>query len=150
MSPSQIDLVKSSFRSVVPIADQAAVLFYARLFELDPSLRRLFRGEMSAQGKKLMSMIAITVGMLHRFDLIVPQIQDLGARHVKYGVHDEHYATVGEAWLWTLEKGLGSDFTPAVREAWSTAFSLIAHTMIEAAHAAQQAAPAPAPSVVAA
>jgi nitric oxide dioxygenase len=150
MSPAQVELVKSSFRRVVPIADQAAVLFYARLFELNPDLRKLFRGEMSAQGKKLMSMIAITVGMLHRFELMMPQLQDLGARHAKYGVQEEHYGPVGEAWLWTLEKALGVEFTPAVREAWTVAFSLVAHTMIEAARTAQHAAPTPVPAVVAA
>jgi hemoglobin-like flavoprotein len=150
MSPKQVELVKSSFRYVVPIADQAAVLFYARLFELDPKLRQLFRGDMSTQGKKLMSMIAITVGMLHRVELIVPQIQDLGVRHARYGVQEEHYATVADAWFWTLEKALGPEFTPAVREAWSAVFSLIAHTMIEAARQAQHAAPTPAASFVAA
>ena len=132
MNTSEISLVKNSFRKVLPIADQAAALFYARLFELDPSLRPLFRGDMAEQGRKLMTMIATAVGSLERLEQIVPAVRALGARHSGYGVKEEHYATVGAALLWTLEKGLGPEFTPAVREAWTSTYSLLANTMIEA------------------
>jgi nitric oxide dioxygenase len=132
MSPADIALVKDSFRKVVPIADQAAALFYARLFELDPALRHLFRGDMVEQGRKLMTMIATAVASLERLDTIVPAVRALGARHAGYGVQEDHYATVGAALLWTLEKGLGPEFTPAVREAWTSTYSLLANTMIEA------------------
>ena len=132
MSPSEINLVKDSFRKVLPIADQAAALFYARLFELDPELRDLFRGDMVEQGRKLMTMIATAVASLERLESIVPAVRQLGARHAGYGVSEEHYATVGAALIWTLEKGLGPDFTPAVRDAWTTTYSLLANTMIEA------------------
>ena len=136
MHQADILIVKESFRKVIPIADQAAILFYARLFELDPSLRPLFRGDMVEQGKKLMSMIGMTVGMLHRLDMVVPHLKELGVRHSGYGVTEQHYATVGTALLWTLEKGLGPEFTPDVREAWTSAYSLIANTMIGAAREA--------------
>jgi hemoglobin-like flavoprotein len=132
MSPLEISLVKESFRKVLPIADQAAALFYARLFELDPSLRHLFGGDMVEQGRKLMSMIATAVASLDRLDLIVPAIRQLGARHSGYNVREEHYATVGAALLWTLEKGLAGDFTPTVRGAWTNTYALLANTMIEA------------------
>lgn len=132
MTLSDITLVKDSFRKVVPIADQAAALFYARLFELDPALRHLFGGDMIEQGRKLMTMIATAVASLERLDTILPAVRQLGARHAGYGVDEEHYATVGAALLWTLEKGLGADFTPAVRDAWTSTYSLLANTMIEA------------------
>ncbi len=132
MTPAEIQLVKDSFRRIVPIADQAAALFYARLFELDPALRHLFRGDMREQGRKLMTMIAVAVQSLERLDTLVPAVRQLGARHAGYGVTEDHYATVGAALLWTLEKGLGPAFTPAVREAWTTTYSLLANTMIEA------------------
>ena len=137
MTPADINLVKNSFRQIVPIADQDAALFYARLFELDPSLRPLFRGDMREQGRKLMAMIATAVAALERLDTIVPVVRQLGARHVDYGVREEHYAAVGTALLWTLEKGLGADFTPAVRTAWTTTYTLLANTMIDAAKTAQ-------------
>ncbi len=140
MNPAEIALVKNSFRQVVPIADQAAALFYARLFELDPSLRRLFRGDMTEQGRKLMAMIAAAVAALEKLDSLVPAVRALGARHNGYGVTEDHYATVGAALLWTLEKGLGPEFTPAVRAAWVSVYSLLANTMIEAQRAAAPAA----------
>lgn len=136
MTPVEINLVKDSFRKLVPIADQAAALFYARLFELDPNLRPLFRGDMHEQGRKLMTMIATAVAALERLDAIVPAIRQLGVRHGTYGVREEHYGTVGAALLWTLEKGLGPEFTPAVKTAWIGTYTLIANTMIEASKTA--------------
>jgi hemoglobin-like flavoprotein len=133
MTPSDITLVKESFRKIVPIADQAAALFYARLFELDPSLRPLFGGDIVQQGRKLMTMIATAVSALDRIETILPAVRQLGARHRNYGVRETHYATVGTALLWALEKGLGADFTVEVRRAWTDVYTLLAHTMIDAA-----------------
>ena len=140
MHPTEIALVQASFRQVVPRADQAAALFYARLFELDPSLRAFFRGDMTEQGRKLMAMIAAAVAGLEKIDALVPAVRALGARHGGYGVTEDHYATVGAALLWTLEKALGPEFTPAVRAAWVSVYSLLANTMIEAQRAAAPAA----------
>jgi hemoglobin-like flavoprotein len=140
VTPAEIHLVKDSFRKIVPIADQASALFYARLFELDPSLRPMFRGDMAEQGRKLMTMIATAVASLERLDTIVPAIRQLGARHAAYQVTEEHFATVGAALLWTLEKGLGPEFMPEVRAGWSTTYSLLANVMIEAARDARAAA----------
>ena len=137
MTAPEIKLVQSSFRAVAPIADQAAALFYARLFELDPALRALFRGDMQEQGRKLMSVLGLAVGSLEKLDQLLPAVRQLGVRHVGYGVDDGHYATVGAALLWTLEKGLGSAFTPEVRAAWTTTYTTLASTMLDAAHAHQ-------------
>jgi hemoglobin-like flavoprotein len=137
MNSTEVALVKDSFRKVVPIADQAAALFYARLFELDSSLRPLFRGDMAEQGRKLMTMLAAAVTSLDHVDRLLPVLRQLGARHVTYGVRDEHYDTVGTALLWTLEKGLGPDFNPEVRGAWTKTYTFIADTMIEAAREAR-------------
>jgi len=133
MNTRQIELVQSSFAQVAPIADVAASLFYDRLFELDPALRGMFRGDMTEQGKKLMTMIGTVVGSLKSLDRIVPGIQALGARHAGYGVRDEHYDVVGAALLWTLARGLGAAFTDEVRNAWEAAYTLLANTMKDAA-----------------
>jgi hemoglobin-like flavoprotein len=133
MNTRQIELVQSSFAQVAPIADVAASLFYDRLFELDPALRGMFRGDMAEQGKKLMTMIGTVVGGLKSLDRIVPGIQALGARHAGYGVRDEHYDVVGAALLWTLATGLGAAFTDEVRDAWAAAYTLLANTMKDAA-----------------
>ncbi|MBI5692781.1 MAG: hemin receptor [Verrucomicrobia bacterium] len=140
MTPAEINLVKDSFRQILPLADQAAALFYARLFELDPSLRALFHGDMVEQGRKLMTVLATTVKSLEQIDTLLPMVRQLGVRHAGYGTSEEHYATVGVALLWTLEKGLGPNFTPAVRDAWTSAYVLLANTMIEGQRSLRRAA----------
>jgi hemoglobin-like flavoprotein len=134
LTDTQKNLVQHSFTAIVPIADDAAALFYRRLFELDPSLEKMFRGDMKEQRKKLMQMLTAAVKGLDRLDQLVPVVQELGRRHDGYGVTDSHYDTVGVALLWTLEMGLGSAFTPEVAEAWATVYGLLATTMKEAAH----------------
>jgi hemoglobin-like flavoprotein len=129
MTNEQIKLVQDSFRQVAPIAETAAQLFYARLFELDPDLELLFKGNLTEQGRKLMQMIGMAVNSLDRLEQILPAVQSLGARHVKYGVRDKDYDTVGQALLWTLRKGLGEAFTPEVEEAWTNVYTTLASAM---------------------
>ncbi len=140
MTSAEITLVQDSFRKVAPIADQAASLFYARLFELDPSLRHLFNSDMAEQGRKLMHMLGLAVAGLDRLDELVPAVRQLGLRHAGYRVRDEHYETVGEALLWTLGRGLGAAFTAEMQAAWAKAYWTLAETMKAGARdgAAQQ------------
>ena len=133
VTSAQKQLVHNSFAKIAPIADDAAALFYRRLFQLDPRLKLMFRGDMAEQRKKLMQMITAAVTGLDHLEQLVPVLQDLGRRHAGYGVADAHYDTVGEALLWTLEKALGRAFTPEVRHAWTTVYTLLATTMQEAA-----------------
>jgi len=133
MTPEQKTLVQNSFEQVLPIADVAAELFYGRLFELDPSLRHLFRGDMKAQGRALMGMIQVAVVGLDKLERIVPAVQNLGRRHAGYGVTDAHYNTVAKALLWTLEQGLGEAFTPEVKAAWVEVYTVLATVMKDAA-----------------
>lgn len=136
MTPIQKKLVQSSFAKVAPIADTAAELFYSKLFALDPALKPMFKGDMKEQGRKLMRMIATAVNGLDCLEALVPAVQDLGRRHVAYGVTAAHYDTVGEALLWTLERGLGPDFTPEVNNAWAMVYGLLAQVMKDAAYGA--------------
>ncbi len=133
MTPEQAVLVKESWAKVVPIQDKAAELFYGKLFEMDPELKSLFKGDIAEQGKKLMKMINTAVNGLDRLEAIVPAVQDLGKRHVGYGVKDKDYDTVGGALLWTLGAGLGDAFTDDVKEAWATVYGVLASTMKAAA-----------------
>jgi hemoglobin-like flavoprotein len=133
MTPTQIQLVQSTWAKVVPIKDAAAEIFYGKLFEMDPALKPLFKGDMKAQGTKLMSMINTAVNGLTRLDQIVPAVESLGKRHVGYGVKDEHYDTVAGALLYTLEKGLGPAFTQDVKQSWTEAYMLLAGVMKKAA-----------------
>ncbi|MEM8563755.1 MAG: globin family protein [Pseudomonadota bacterium] len=135
MTPEQVTMVKDSWAQVVPISEQAADLFYGKLFELKPEYRGLFKGDMKSQGKMLMSMLNTAVASLDRLPTIVPAVQALGQRHVGYGVKDEDYDTVGEALLWTLGQGLGDAFTDDVKEAWTLTYTTLAGVMIEASSA---------------
>ena len=137
---TQKTLVQQSFAVVAPIADTAATLFYGRLFELDPSLEPMFRGNMAEQRKKLMQMLTAAVKGLDRLDQLVPVVENLGRGHAGYGVTDAHYDTVGSALLWTLEMGLGRAFTAEVKDAWATVYGLLATTMKEAAREVRAAA----------
>lgn len=133
MTPSQVELVQSSFAKVAPIADTAARLFYGRLFEIAPEVRPLFRSDISEQGRKLMSTLAVVVNGLAKPETILPAAKALARRHTDYGVTAAHYAPVGAALIWTLEQGLGPDFTPEVKTAWVDAYTLLSGVMIDAA-----------------
>lgn len=135
MTPEKIALVRSSWQQVLPIKETAAQLFYGQLFELDPSLRGMFRGDMVEQGRKLMAMINTVVNSLDNLGPILERIEDLGRGHVAYGVTEAHYDTVGSALIWTLGQGLGEQFTPAVRDAWVQAYNTLASAMKQAAYA---------------
>jgi hemoglobin-like flavoprotein len=129
VTPDQKVLVQQSFRLVEPIADTAAELFYSRLFEVDPSLRHLFRGDMREQRRKLMQMLTVAVRGLDQLDAIVPAVQALGRRHVGYGVQPQHFDTVGAALLWALAQGLGPAFTTDVRNAWAAVYDILSSVM---------------------
>ena len=140
MTPDQIKLVQQSFAKVAPISEQAAVLFYDRLFEIAPSVRAMFPHDMTEQRRKLMATLAIVVNGLSNLEMILPAASSLATRHVAYGAKAEHYPVVGEALLWTLEKGLGSDWTPAVADAWVAAYTTLSEFMIAQAYGRPQAA----------
>ncbi|MCH8999033.1 MAG: PAS domain-containing protein, partial [Proteobacteria bacterium] len=133
LGSKQKRLVQKSFAKVEPIAEAAAKLFYDKLFDLDPGLKALFKGDIEEQGRKLMATLKIAVKGLDDLKKLVPVLQDLGRRHAGYGVKPEHYATVAEALLWALEQGLKDDFTPEVKEAWAAVYTILAETMMAAA-----------------
>jgi hemoglobin-like flavoprotein len=120
MTPDQIKAIQDSFGRVAPISEQAAALFYGRLFEIEPSVKPLFRGDMKEQG--------------HNLEGILPAASALAKRHVAYGVKPDHYAPVGAALLWTLEQGLGAQWTPELAAAWSAAYSVLSGYMIGEAY----------------
>jgi hemoglobin-like flavoprotein len=136
-----IELVQASWASVLPIADVAATLFYDRLFELDPSLRALFKSDLGEQKKKLMLTLGVAVDGLRTPAKLVPVLQTLGVRHAGYMVVERHYATVGEALIWTLREGLGEAFTPEVEAAWAEVYRFVSTVMKQAAADAKRPAP---------
>ena len=134
MTPEQIKAIQESFAKVAPISEQAAELFYGRLFEIAPAVKPLFRGDMKEQGRKLMTTLAVVVNGLTSLDSILLAASALAKKHVGYGVKAGDYAPVGAALLWTLEKGLGKDWTPELAAAWSGAYALLSDFMIGEAY----------------
>ena len=133
MTPEHIHAVQSTWGKVLPIKAIAARLFCERLLETDPSLSCLFRGDIRQQGAKLIQVIDAAVNALSRLDRIGPLMQVIGRRYADRGVDDHHFGMVGDALLWTLDKGLGDEFTPEVREAWATVYGELVAAMLDAA-----------------
>jgi hemoglobin-like flavoprotein len=134
VTPEQVRSIQDSFAKVAPISEQAASLFYGRLFEIAPEVKPLFRGDMSEQGRKLMATLAVVVNGLGNLTSILPAASALAKRHVDYGVKAQHYEPVGSALLWTLERGLGEQWTPDLKDAWSGAYGLLSQYMIDEAY----------------
>ena len=132
LSPREVELLQQSWRSVLPVGDVAAELFYGKLFSMDPKLRLLFKNDMREQGRNLTAMISVAVGGLSHPERIERAVHSLGRRHAAYGVEERHYETVAVALLWALEKCLGDAFTPEIRSAWTKAYELLAGLMKQA------------------
>jgi hemoglobin-like flavoprotein len=133
MHPRQAQLIRESFAKIEPRAAIAALMFYQRLFTLDPSLRALFQHDIEQQGVKLMQALKFAVATLDNPRELQPVLESLGRRHVYYGVEDRHYDTVGIALMDALEYLLGPAFTPEVKEAWTAIYTHMADTMKRAA-----------------
>jgi hemoglobin-like flavoprotein len=140
MTPDQVTLVQQSFSQVRPISEQAAALFYGRLFEIAPATQSLFRGDMQEQGRKLMMTLGVVVNGLSDLEKILPAASALAKRHVDYGVKPDDYTPVGQALLWTLERGLGEQWNGDVAAAWTLAYTTLADFMIAEAYGKSEAA----------
>ncbi len=129
LTPQEIELVQSSFQKVVPIKDQAAAIFYDKLFEYDPELKPLFKGNMVEQGNKLMATLGLAVKGLNDLSKLVPVLENLAVKHLDYGVKVDDYSPVGNALLHTLKQGLGAEFTPEVKSAWTNLYKVVHDVM---------------------
>jgi len=132
VSQEQKVLVQKSFKVVEKISDVAADIFYQRLFDIEPELRSLFSEDLREQKTKLMGALKVLVNTLDNPDKLIPILEDMGRKHKTYGVVEDHFVPVADALVWTLEEGLGADFTEEVRHAWTALYSAIASIMIEA------------------
>ncbi len=141
MTTRQIAIVKSTW-AIVASLDTEAVggLFYNRLFEIAPEVKGMFRSPMPEQSKKLFTMIGYVISKLDKLEDIMDEVAKLAKRHVQYGAKAAHYQVVAEALLWTLEKGLGNEWTEEVKESWVLCYTTLAGAMIAASGDTQQAA----------
>ena len=133
MTPDQCRLVKQTYEPVREVAGPLALLFYGRLFELDPAARRLFHNDLALQGRKLMDTLDLLVASLDHFEAVRDRLSALGRRHRGYGVRPDQYAAVVTAFLWALGQALGPDFDAPTRDAWRAVLTAVSSVMQEAA-----------------
>lgn len=131
MTPKQIQLIKRSWRLFQQIKPAiVGDVFYSKLFEISPPLRKMFATDMNAQYEKLMGMLSLIVTRLDNLDVISTEINDMAVRHAKYGATSSHYKMVGNALLWTLEQGLGNDWNEELKEAWEQCYNTLSEAML--------------------
>jgi len=123
-------LIRQSLESLAEFSDSVPLLFYDRLFELDPGARQLFRIPIEQQAQKFMKMLTTIVEMLDRFDELRPQLKDLGRRHVSYGVYPAQYRTLKEALLWAIAQVLEEEFDSETRAAWDKLLTTVSEAML--------------------
>jgi hemoglobin-like flavoprotein len=150
ISPQDAEIVRDPFLSIATDADGFAKRFYTRLFEMDPSLRKMFKGDIMDQGRKLVEAIANVVDNADNLANARGLLHDLGARHATYGVRADMYDTVGACLIAEFEATLGSDFTPETAAAWATVYNIVADTMLDGAEGAKALAGTPSPAPAAA
>lgn len=135
MTEEQIAIVKNSWKMFRGInTGLIGDVFYSKLFADNPSLRKMFPPGMEDQYKKLVDMLGTIVTSLERLDELTEEIAAMAQRHVQYGVRPEHYPQVGKALLWTLQQGLGRDWTPAAAAAWQECYTVLSAAMMSASN----------------
>lgn len=139
MTSHQVYLIRKSFAELARHDHVAALVFYRRLFEIDPSLRPMFKGDIEVQSKKLLDMLAVLIAMLERPLGLELELRAMGSRHAGYGVKNEHYATVGTALFDMLAETLDSKFTLEVRAAWTALYGAVETTMKVGANESEEA-----------
>ncbi len=140
MTSHQIILIKKSWALVAQIdKETVGTLFYNRLFEIMPQVKPMFsRTTVPEQSKKLLTMLSYIINKLDKLDDILDEVKKLAQRHVHYGVKDEHYTAVGSALLWTLEAGLGDNWTRELETAWIACYTLLSGAMIASSKAVEE------------
>jgi hemoglobin-like flavoprotein len=129
VTPEGRRLAQQAFATIQPFADELGMLFYSRLFELDPALRALFKHDLANQAHSLMTMLQLAIEGLDAPEQFTRSLHNLGIRHTGYGVLPEQYATVSAALLWTLAHALGPACTPDVAAALTEVLSIITDRM---------------------
>lgn len=129
LPPADRRRIRETLDAVRDVAIPLTLLFYGRLFELDPSARRLFHNDIARQGQKLLDTLTALADSLDDFDAMRPRLIDLGRRHAEYGVRSNQYETMITAFVWALGHALGADFDQTTRDAWRMMLTEVSHVM---------------------
>lgn len=132
VNEEQKQLIRDTYVSVARRDYSTGEIFYQRLFEIAPEVVALFPNDMVDMRRKFIHMIGLIIAELDNTETMTTLIQQLGKRHVGYGVKPAHYDQMGEAFIWALAQVLEDKFTPAVRAAWEALYDTIAVVAIHA------------------
>jgi hemoglobin-like flavoprotein len=128
--------LEKSFDLVAPQGDELMRTFYDKLFEAAPSVRPLFADvDMERQRQALLNMLLVLRESLRDLDDIVPDLEELGARHVEYGAQPEHYPVVGEVLIGAMAQVAGDAWKPEYTSAWQEAYQVVQDVMVSGADA---------------
>ncbi len=129
MKERHIELVQSSFTKVAPQAVSCSVVFYRKLFEVEPELKSLFRNDIHVQGIMLMKVLSMAVNSLYDLSSIQKDLRELGQRHENYGVQERHYQIIENALIEMLKDVLADGFSSELESAWRAVYRTISLIM---------------------
>ena len=130
----EVETLEESFDLVAPQCDELVRRFYDRLFETAPEVKPLFeRVDMDGQRQALLNMLVVLRESLRDLDDIVPDLEDLGERHVDYGAQAAHYPVVGEVLIGTMAEMAGDSWKPEYTAAWQEAYGVVQGVMLAGA-----------------
>ena len=127
-------LLRRSWAEAIADKRSLGLLFYSKLFQLEPKTEALFKEDMDAQAKKLIATLSFIIDSLDEEDALLDAAADLAVRHVAYNVTADQYALVGQALLDTLRELLGTKFDPATEAAWAETYTGLSQHMISSAY----------------
>jgi hemoglobin-like flavoprotein len=134
----QVETLEQSFDLVAPQGDELVRTFYDRLFEAAPAVQPLFaKVDMERQRQALLNMLVVLRESLRDLDDIVPDLEDLGSRHVEYGAQPAHYPVVGEVLIGAMAEVAGDKWKPEYTAAWQEAYAVVKDVMLRGADTGQ-------------
>ncbi len=134
LTDEQKQLIRDSYVTIARREYSTGEMFYERLFEIAPEFRSLFPNEMKAMRLKFIQAIGSVVNALELNEDVRPGVEELGQRHLGYGVKQEHYQKFGEAFIWAVGQVLGDKFTPEVKAAWEALYHILADMIFRSAY----------------
>ena len=137
MDAATLKAVKIHYQGLSPRLGELADAFYSDLFEVAPSVRRLFPEDMTRQKAHLTAAIAIVARNFSALDALEQPLSEMGARHAGYGAAPEHYPVVRDCLLRAMARVSGETWTPVLHDAWYAALNSVAAAMLRGAARAE-------------
>lgn len=127
-------------------APELGLKFFLKVFEIAPTAKKLFSflndSDVTAEKNPKLKAHAMTVFVMTcesavqlrkagRVTVGESNLKDLGTKHFKYGVADEHFEVVRYALLETIEEALPEMWSTEMKNAWTEAYNSLAESIKE-------------------